>query len=170
MPLTLEFAQPGDLVFCHSTGLISRAIRLAERLRWRAGDSYNHVAILDEKTELGWRVIQAEARGVTRGARLTNVAPGGTFTLVPLPVGTDRAKVLEFARAQVGRRYGFLTIASEVFTILAPWFIDVMLPDTWICSALAGEALRAGGWIHNWSDLYQTTPAQLWLALNPPKG
>jgi hypothetical protein len=163
-----EAATPGDLVFCHSKGLVGRAIRLAERLRWRAGDTYNHVAILDHQDGTGaWTVIQAEARGVTQGAPLASVAPGGSYAIVALPAGhpISPALVVEFARDQVGRRYGFLTIASVLATILSPKFVDVMLPNTWICSALAAESLRAGGWLRNWPDIYQVSPAQLWEVL-----
>ncbi len=167
MTITLDEAKPGDLVFCHSTGIISRAIRLAERLRWRGGAAYNHVAVLDEKRLDGWTVIQAEARGVTRGAKLASVAPGGSYVVLAAPAGTDRTAVLAFARAQVGRRYGFLTIASALVTILLPSFLDVMLPDTWICSALTAESWRCGGWVHNWPDLYQVSPAELLLAAEP---
>ena len=149
----------GDLAFFDSPGAISRAIRIAEWFRWRKGDHWNHVAILDEDSD-GWTIIEAEGRGVTRGNKLA-----GNYEIVPLPEGVDPQKVLEFARAQVGRQYGFLTIASIVLTIISPKFINVMLPDTWICSALAAESLRCGGWIHNFGDIYQVSPAELWDAL-----
>jgi len=114
-----------------------------------------------------WVVGQAEARGVTLGATLATVAPGGSYEIVPVPAGVDRAKELEFLRAQVGRRYGFVTIASILITILTPVFLNVMASDTWICSAVTAEGLRAGGWIHNWPDIYQVNPAQLADALDP---
>ena len=160
--------QPGDLVFCHSKGIIGRAIRLGEWLRWRGGSHYNHVAILDEWQLTGWTVIQAEARGVTRGALLSDVAPGGSYVIVSAPPDANRADLLSFARAQVGTRYGFLTIASLIVTILTPVFFNVMAPGSWICSAVAAESIRCGGWIHNWPDVYQVTPAQLFLALSQP--
>lgn len=156
--------QAGDLVFCHSSGIVGRAIRLAERLRWRPGSFYNHVALLSEAVGDDWRVIQAEGKGVTDTALLSSVVPGGTYAVFTCPA--DRAKVLEFAHAQVGRRYGFLTIASIVVTLLSPQFLNVMLPDTWICSAVAAESLRAGGWLRNWDDIYQVSPAQLWDTLH----
>jgi hypothetical protein len=156
--------QPGDLVFCHSKGFMSRAIRLAERIRFRGGDAYNHVAVLDRySNENGWTVIQAEARGVTNIRLLTEIAVGGSYVVVPCPA--DRDAVVHFAEGEVGRKYGFLTIASILITLLLPNFIDVMLPDTWICSAVAGEALRAGGWYHRWPDIYQVSPAALWEAV-----
>ena len=163
--VTAAGASPGDLVFCTSKGIVGRAIRLAERLRWRGGDAYNHVAILLEPVGFDWRIIQAEARGVTDTGLLSTVAPGGSYVIVPLPTGVSHDRVLAFARAQVGRRYGFLTIVSVLATVLSPRFVNVMLPDTWICSAVAGESVRFGGWLHSWPDVYQVSPAQLWEAL-----
>lgn len=160
--------QPGDLVFCHSKGFISKAIRLAEWFRFRGGDRYNHVAVLYKEVEVDgdaddWLVIQAEARGVTCTRRLNEVAPGGSYEVVPIE-GTvkDPDDVVLFAFNEVGSKYGFLTIVSILFTLFTPKFVNIMLPNTWICSALAAESLRAGGWIHHWDDLYQVNPAELY--------
>jgi hypothetical protein len=70
---------------------------------------------------------------------------------------------VNFMRWQIGRSYGFLTIASILATIVVPfrWF-NVMLPNTWVCSAVAGEGLRYAGWYHSWPDIYQVSPAELW--------
>lgn len=174
--IALEEAQPGDLIFCHSSGAVGRAIRLAERLRWRDGARYNHVAWLNRYGGIrsaglkddprDWLVGQAEAHGVTVNQPLSTVAGSGDHVIVRLPADCDREKALKFLRAQVGARYGFLSIASIVITLLLPRFINVMLPNTWICSAVAAEGLRFGGWLHNWPDLYQASPAQLWEALD----
>ena len=159
--------QAGDLVFCHSKGLVGKGIRLAEWIRFRRGDMYNHVAIVDTQVPGSddWFVIQAEARGVTNLGRLSSIAPGGDYIVLPLPAGCDASKVIEFASDQVGRSYGFLTIASILVTLLSPKFVNVMLPNTWICSAVSAEALRFGGWYHTWPDIYQVNPAELWEAV-----
>lgn len=166
--------QAGDLVFCHSAGLIGKAIRVAEWLRFRRGSKFNHVAQLYKPTEDGkdWYVIQAEAKGVTKDKRLSTIAPGGAYVVVPSPCNNIKGCVttedqLDFAIAQVGDKYGFLTIASIVVSLLLPRFINVMLPNTWICSAVAAESLRCGGWVHNWPNIYQVSPAQLWEAVSP---
>jgi hypothetical protein len=78
----------------------------------------------------------------------------------------DKEKMLKFAEHQVGDHYSFLTILSIALDIATPnWFPAFRRSGTWICSALAGESLRAGGWIHDWGDVYTVTPAQLWFAL-----
>ena len=161
--IDLATALPGDLIFCRGSGIVSRAIRLAERIRWRAGSKWNHVAVLEAKSLAGWTVVQAGGRGVT-STPLSAMAPGGGYVVVPAPE-TCREDVVAFARAQVGSQYGYLTIASIVVTLLSPNFVNVMLPNTWICSALAAESLRAGGWVHNWPDVYQVSPAALSEAL-----
>lgn len=178
MTISILDAQPGDLVFCHSTGIVGAGIRLIEKLRrdWAktneaSGARYNHVAILDAPLPNGdWSVIQAEAAGVVQDtpekpSRLSTVTPGGFYSIVQLPHEVDRDDVIAFARAQVGFKYGFVTDASILLTLFTPKFLNVMTPHTWICSALGAESLRCGGWVHLWPDLYAVTPAQLWLAL-----
>lgn len=160
----------GDLVFCHSKGIVGRAIRLGERLRFRSGDFYNHVAVLDRPTPDGkdWYVIQAEARGVTSDKLLSSVSPGGSHIIVRPPASVNAADQMEFVRAQVGQEYGFLTILSIAIGIILPRFIRMPSfreDETWICSAIQGEGLRAGGWVHNWSDIYQVVPSELFASL-----
>lgn len=180
--ISLADANPGDIVFCHSAGIVGRAIRLAEFFRrdWyesklgitateRPGDFWNHVAVLSSVHGMPydpahWTVIQAEGKGVV-SATLDTVAPGGRYEIVRLPNGVDATKVIRFMGAQTGSHYGFITIASILVTLLSPRFYNVMLPGTWICSAVAAEAMRYGGWLHNWGDVYQVSPAQTWMAL-----
>jgi hypothetical protein len=174
--ILLADAQPGDLVFCHSAGVVGAGIRLVERFR-RAysgaaeapGDNWNHVAVLvsvkgRRNNPANWTVLQAEGKGVAAAA-LSSVAPGGNYEIVRLPVTCEASKVTKFMRAQTGSRYGFVTVASILVTLLTPRFFDVMKPGTWICSAVAAESMRYGGWLHNWGDLYTVSPAELWVAL-----
>lgn len=153
----------GDIVFAHSNGFMGRAIRFAERLRWRKGSYWNHVCIVEGKDENGvWQVIQADIRGVER-ATLKSV---GEYQLVDLPIGVDTSKVLEFTRAQVGSKYSILSILSILIDIITPeWFPSFRRDNTWICSSVTAEALRYGGWLHNWGDIYTVTPSQLALLL-----
>jgi hypothetical protein len=163
--------KPGTIIFCHGTDLIGRVIRFGEWLRWRPGSRFNHVAIVDRVEEDGTvYVIQAEARGVTALRKIDEIAPGGSYELVKLPRGVKAASVLEFARAQVGSKYGFGTIAAIVIDILTPGWFPSLRPankksNSWICSAVAAEALRFGGWYHEWPDIYLVTPAQLFIAM-----
>ena len=160
--------QPGDLVFARTTGIMGRAIRFGEWLRrpWRAGSTWNHVAVVHSIESGVAYVVQAEARGVTRHRTIDEVAPGGRIKVVPPPVHVDVDDMVAFALAQVGSPYGWGTIASLIVDLLTPgWFPAFRARGSWICSGLAGEALRCGGWIKRFDDVYGVTPAQLSLAL-----
>lgn len=159
--------QAGDLIFCHGGGLVAKAIRFGEWLRFRGGANFNHVAIAYAPTADGndWYVIQAEGRGVTSTGTLGELLTSGAVLIAHAPTEVRRGDVVRFALEQVGRKYGFVTIASIVVTILLPAFINVMLPNTWICSAVAAESWRFGGWLHNWDDIYQVNPAELYEAV-----
>jgi hypothetical protein len=173
-----ELIEPGDLVFCNGRGIVAWAIRACERLSrdWDRAlghqqTRFNHVAIADHQLDDGdWALIQALGSGVVmdRETGVSRLSQYHHYSIVSCPA--DRQLTLEFARAQEGRRYGFVSIISFLITMFSPGFVNVMLPQTWICSALVAESLRYGAWLHDWPDIYQVTPAQLWLALEskPP--
>lgn len=163
---------PGYLVFTHGRGPIAWAIRFGEWIRFRRGDHWNHTAVIERRAASGedWVVIEATARGVTRGL-LSTIAPGGGYEVVALPAGVEPSAVVQFARRQLGDAYGWLSIVALAVQIVLPrWF---RLPSfrsrrTWICSALAAEAVRCGRWIHDWPDIYQVVPSELFAALTTP--
>jgi len=157
--------KPGDLVLCHSTGILGRAIRVAERrLQNSKFAEWNHIAILDRPSPDGdWFVLQAESSGVTNDKKLSSVAPGGRYEVIPLPVGVDVDKVLAFARAQVGDAYSWLSILSCAFDMWLPQAICFRRGSTWICSGLAAAALWFGGFekLVHLNDVYTCTPAEI---------
>ena len=160
----------GDVIFAHAKkDFIGRAIQLAERLRWNGGARWNHAAIITDVDKVAGKIqiVQAESRGVT--CKWFNspgdIAPNGQV-LVIRRRQPDYLKSVEFAKAQVSDPYGYLTILSIAVNIVAPWFLTVRKPGTWICSALVAESLRAGGWLHDWQDIYMVSPAQLYDAVS----
>jgi hypothetical protein len=159
---------PGAIGFSHSTGFLAKTIRLGEWLRFRNGDFYNHCFVVDRKVGNDWSIIQAQAQGVTNHALLSDVALGGSYALVPLPANVDPAKLLPFARMEVGRSYGWLSILTDAFRIILPsWFPvpSIRMGRSWICSALVAESLRCGGWLCDWPDVYDVVPSELYAAL-----
>ena len=154
---------PGDIVFSHSSGWMAKCIRYAERLRWRKGSYWNHVCVISRVDPDGTAyVIQAQLKGVAE-ARLDSV---GHYVVLEPPYGVNRNKVLAFTKMQVGSKYGVLSILSIMFDIISPdWFPSLRMPRTWICSAVTGEALRYGGFLMNWDDVYCITPSQLFDSL-----
>lgn len=156
--------KPGDLVLCHSTGILGRAIRVAERrLQDSRFSKWNHIAILDRQVDGQWYVIQAEAKGVTNDKTLSSVAPGGRYEVIPLPIQADRMKLLTFARAQVGDKYSWLSIFSCAFDMWLPNAICLRHGSTWICSGLAAAALWFAGYepLMRLNDVYTCTPAEI---------
>lgn len=155
--------QVGDIVFAHSSGMMGKAIRFGERLQFKRGSFYNHVCIVDRIVDGVAYVVQAEPRGVTNDKTLESV---GTVTLITPPAHVDVEKMLTFARAQVGSKYGFMSIVSIVVDVISwDWFPAMRARGTWICSALTAESLRYGGWFHNWPDIYIPKPSDVYNAL-----
>lgn len=123
-----------------------------------------------------WSVIQAEAHGVTGtrsdgseflARKLSDVAPGGYYVIVRPPEKVNPGRTLRFARGEVGAHYGFVTVGSIAIDLVTPSWLHFPFrrPGTWICSAIAAEALRYGGWYHRWPTTYGCTPAQVLHAL-----
>ena len=156
---------PGDIVFAHNSGWMARLIRVGEWLKLRQ-DTWNHVAILDRQIDGEWYVIQAEIRGVTNTGKLSEIAPGGNYEVIPCPC--NASEVLRFARGEVGTEYGILTILAIAIDILTwslvPSFRSSRRPS-WICSALGAESLRFGGWYHRYNSVYDVTPQDVYDAL-----
>jgi len=154
---------PGDIVFAHSNGVAGRLIRFGEFLRWRKGSHWNHACVVSRITQDGTvYVIQADIKGVNE-ALLESV---GEYIILDPPARVNRNKILAFSKAQLGSSYGLLSIGSIIVDIITPsWFPAMRRKNSWICSAVTGEALRYGGWLYNFPDIYTVTPAQLFDAL-----
>lgn len=169
--------QAGDIVICHSKGIIGAGIRWAQRRDRRkfyaSADNldkwwdYNHVAILSHQANGQWYIIQAEASGVTKDKTLESVAPGGSYEVLTLPAHVDREKFLEFANQQVGANYGYLSIVSCALDMALPDAVCLRKANTWICSGLVAGALWYAGFASSkfWPDLYTVTPADIGRAI-----
>ena len=155
----------GDLVFAHSTGIIGKAIRFAERIRGKGGYNWNHVAVLRGEIDGVWYIIQAEAKGVTDDKTLESVAPGGSYEVVRLPKEVDRLSFFTFVSSQVGAKYGYLSILSCAVDIIIPDSICLRQSKTWICSGLVAAGLLTGDYkpAREWArkDLYTTMPSEV---------
>lgn len=173
--ITPQQGRPGDAVFCSGTGLVDRAIQLGQKLR-RLGPytKWNHVAWLDHPVLddsgaiMDWVLGQALSGGVEIGQLLSarglgiEIVPLEAFPVLVAGETLDRDRHLANLRAEVGDKYGFLTIASVVVNILTPKWVrlDFRRSSTWICSGLFSWGLHgAGGLIE--SDVYQIMPAEV---------
>jgi hypothetical protein len=160
--------QSGDLVFCHSKGIIGASIRWAQkRFEKTHFSQWNHVAVLHKQVGDDWTIIQAEAKGVTSDKMLSSVAPGGTYEVVLFPADLDRVRFMNFLLTQVGSKYGFLSIFSCALDMALPDAVCLRKDNTWICSGLVAGALWFCGFAKacDWGDLYTTTPAEVAAAI-----
>ena len=112
--------QRGDLVFCRGKGVVDWAIRAAEWLRFRGGAKYNHVAVIAGRMPNGdWSVIEAESPGIIT-ASLSSLRLHGDVEIIPMPHPASPDRAVRFMTYQGGDKYGFLTIASLVVSIILP--------------------------------------------------
>jgi hypothetical protein len=191
--IPLSEAQPGDIVLAHGPGIISRMIRIVQRLRApKEYSTWNHCGILDydpsitdhayrmgaSLDERGWLVYEAEPHGTVVGW-LSEI---GEYAIVsadsfPPVIGTvDRDKQLAWAKQALGTKYGFLTILSIAVNMCLPRFLDfhvnVRGHRSLICSAYAMRSLEHGG-VLSPIDPFQITPAEMAETAahyNPPPG
>jgi hypothetical protein len=156
-------------VYVHSKHFVSKLIQGAQWLRWRAGAQWNHELLLVKPIikngeTVDWIIIQAATKGVSYSTLLTETQDA-TYAIVSAE-GLRRDDIVAFAEAQVGVKYGFLTLLSIAVNLYTPTFIhlDFQKDGTWICSALTQEATRFGGRYEDWRNIYSVSPAQSWMA------
>ena len=148
MTLAPEQYRAGDIVLCHSRGILPWMIRFFQRLRYRKGPMtfWSHAALLaapDADLPGEWLVIEAETHGVQH-AWLSSL---GEYVVVS-PGMDDRGRdiAVAFAERAVGSRYGFLTLASIAINLVLPVIWQVTRPGTFICSGLVAHSLEHGGY------------------------
>ena len=153
--------KPGDLVFCHTSTLIGKGIRFAQRRDGEKDWKENHVGVLYKPYGDDWYIIQAESKGVTRDKLLSQIK--GTYRVVQLPTGVNPSRFLAFLLSQVGEEYSWTAILSCAVDMFTPSKLCFRSENTWICSALVAGALWYCGfrWVEKVPDLYQVTPAML---------
>jgi hypothetical protein len=153
--------QPGDIGFAHNRGIMGKLIRVGEWLQLRNSE-WNHAFVVSRVVDGVPFIIQATLKGVIESP-LRTVAPGGSEITFAPPAGVDRDKVVAFAQSQLGNEYGVLTIAAIAIDIVSWNWVPSLRgarKQSWICSGLTCEALRFGGWLHDWIDIYDVTPQQ----------
>lgn len=155
--------RPGDVVLMQTKGLVGKAIRIAQRrLLEHRYAHWNHVGILHEQVGRDWTVIQAQPRGITDDGLLSEMA-GDNYEIIALPSYIHPSDVLAFAKAQVGKQYGFASVLSAALDMVLPRQVCLRKADTWICSGLVMAALWYAGLpasLHI-DDLYSITPAEI---------
>jgi hypothetical protein len=135
-------------------------IRFGQAIRWWKYRSWNHMAIVDSVDEDGTIWCIQMARRCER-VKIQDVAPGGHVKIIACPDNVNRAEAIDYARKQLGTKYGVLTIVSIAINIILPSFFrfDIRRADTLICSALVARSWEHGSFDCP-VDPFDITPAE----------
>lgn len=138
-------ANPGDLFLTSGASFISRAIQFSQRLRLpKEYSRWNHAVIclgMDATVESLWR-------GPEEGS-LDNYTDSHVVVISPEYHEHDRQQVLTFCERVLDHkfRYNYIMIASLFVSLLTGTRIGLSGATSYICSALAADALRPAGYV-----------------------
>ena len=146
---------PGDFILTHSPHLISRLIRLAQKIRGRERrySYWSHAALIVDREGT---LVEAESKGVIRSP-LSKYTPR-EYHLVHLgdsADGHDREQVVAFANSVVGQPFGFLDLISVGLSLLTGAKVNISYESHLMCSALVARALERT------SALFDDEPAHM---------
>ena len=166
-PAGAEASAPaaGDFVLTHRPGMIPALISFAERRRFGAEGHWSHAALV---VDGDGALIEAETRGVIasplskyRESEYVLVATGRLL-------GPDgAAAAVGYARAQLGRAFGFLVLASLGAWLVTGRRVRLQREDHQICSSLVARALAEGG-LSVGDDPTFMLPAELAIRFGAP--
>jgi uncharacterized protein YycO len=153
--------RPGDFLLCHRPGFVSRCIRLSERIKFKGGSNWSHAAYCETPDT----IIEALTKGVVRNP--ISVYDGTEYVVVHTDLhGDDLQQATNYARAMVGKRYGFLTDLGIFLRFLTPgrglWF---GMTGSEICSGLVAQAMTRGWMIFD-ENPASLSPSELAIAYN----
>lgn len=147
--------QPGDFILTHSPHLISRLIRVAQKIRGRERrySYWSHAAVIVDREGT---LVEAESKGVIRSP-LAKYRPA-EYHLVRLGESADRRdreQVVAFANSVVGQPFGFLDMASVGLSLLTGAKVNISYESHLMCSALVARAMERT------SALFDDEPAHM---------
>jgi hypothetical protein len=150
--------------FARTDGTMGALIRFGEALRWKDG-KYNHcfTVVSTGKTYEDIWIVQATMKGVVKSTLASLIASSQIVSMYGIEeLGGDPKKAVFFAEKQVGKPYGLLSDICIGVDIISPeWFFECRREGTWICSALAHEAMRFSGVYFDVPDIYMVSPTNL---------
>ena len=155
----------GDFILTRRPGVLPALISLAERRRFGPEGHWSHAALLIDGNGL---LIEAERQGVI-ASPLSKYRPA-EYVLVATSRLMDpdgcRAAV-DYARAQLGRAFGYLVLASLGVWLVTGRAVRFQREDHQICSSLVARALVEGG-LSVGGDPTFTLPAELAIRFGAP--
>jgi len=155
--------------FARTDGTMGALIRVGEKLRWKDG-KYNHcfTVVTEGATYDEVMIVQATMKGVVLSTLASLIATSSTISMYDITeLGGDLEKAAWFAEKQIGDPYGLMSDICIGIDIISPiWFAEFRRGGTWICSALAHEAMRFAGVYFDVPDVYMVSPTNLQLLMN----
>ena len=153
--------------YARTDGLLGLLIRVGEKLKWRNG-KYNHcfTVVTEGDTYDDIIIVQATLKGVVKSTLASLVEKSHVVSMYDITsLGGNAEKGAWFAEQQVGKPYGILSDLCIAMDIVTPdWFLTFRRNGTWICSALAHEAMRFAGIYFDVPDIYCFSPTNLQIA------
>lgn len=150
----------GDLIGFQTPDKFGAVIRFGQRHfqhlpRWYV----NHIAVVVSVDPV---VIVQAVRRVDR-VLLSSYGDTPMWTIRFRGNLYQRDDVVKFAEAQIGRKYGVLSVVCRALNMLTPKFIQVNANKAgdMDCSCLGVRAWEHGGMLVPWPDPWQVTPGQL---------
>jgi uncharacterized protein YycO len=134
--------EPGDFILTHRNHLVSRLIRLAQKIRGREKkySYWSHAAVIVERDG---SLVEAETKGVVRSPLSKYELE--EYHLVHLGRTADerdRKQVVAFAESLVGQPFGYLDLFSVGLSLLTGAKVNVSYESHLMCSALVARALE----------------------------
>lgn len=135
---------PGDFILTHRKALYSFMVSRGQRLRFRGPRKpyahWSHVALISSPEG---EIIEARNQGVILNHLSEYQDVEYHYVHVDLEA-RDREQAVSFARACVGQRYGWTTIASLAIMLATGCHFQFGFDGTEICSGLVARALERG--------------------------
>ena len=132
----------GDFILTHGSAFFSRLIRFGEALHLHGAARrfayWNHAALI---TGAGGSLIEATGNGVRRG-NLSEYTPVDYYLVRTGASEEDREEVVAFGEwaADAHAKYGWLTIASIMLSLLTGCKLTFFIDGEFICSGLVARA------------------------------
>jgi uncharacterized protein YycO len=160
---------PGDFILTHRHNPIAQLISIGEKSRFRDADAvyahWTHCALI---AGTGGSLVEAESRGVQRSPIARYKADEYHLVRLGPEFATEgRQRSVDYAEAQVGKAFGYLTLLGAALFLLTGAPFRLMRQDHQICSGLVVRALQAGGLLPE-LDPELTLPADLAKIFNVP--
>lgn len=142
-----ESPRPGDFILTHRKALYSFAVSTGQRLRFRGSRRpyahWSHAALV---SSTGGEIVEARNQGVILNSLAAYEHIEYHYVHVDMDE-RDRQQAVAFARACVGQRYGWSTIASLAIMLATGARFQFGFDGTEICSGLVARALERGPFI-----------------------